>query len=60
VAVLSAPHQPKWDCSSASELGNREIGELLHISTRTVEKHIAALLTKLDVPDRPTLIERIR
>ncbi len=40
-------------------LGNRDIGRRLHISPRTVEKHISALLTKLTVPDRRTLIERI-
>jgi DNA-binding CsgD family transcriptional regulator len=40
-------------------LGNRDIGRRLHISPRTVEKHIAALLTKLTAPDRRALIERI-
>lgn len=40
-------------------LGNRDIGRRLHISPRTVEKHITALLTKLTAPDRRTLIERI-
>jgi DNA-binding CsgD family transcriptional regulator len=40
-------------------LGNRDIGERLHISPRTVEKHIAALQTKLAVPDRRTLITRM-
>jgi DNA-binding CsgD family transcriptional regulator len=40
-------------------LGNRDIGERLHISPRTVEKHIAALLSKLTAPDRRTLIDRI-
>ena len=39
-------------------LGNRAIGDRLHISPRTVEKHIAALLTKLSAPDRSTLIDR--
>lgn len=40
-------------------LGNRDIGQRLHISPRTVEKHVAALLTKLTAPDRRTLVERI-
>jgi len=40
-------------------LRNRDIGERLHISIRTVEKHTAALLTKLAVPDRRTLITRM-
>lgn len=40
-------------------LGNRDIGRRLHISPRTVEKHVTALLTKLTAPDRRTLIERI-
>jgi DNA-binding CsgD family transcriptional regulator len=43
----------------AEHLGNRAIGERLHISPRTVEKHIAALLGKLAVPDRNALIERL-
>ncbi|HET6208757.1 MAG TPA: AAA family ATPase [Jatrophihabitans sp.] len=40
-------------------LGNRAIGDRLHISPRTVEKHVAALLTKLSAPDRSTLIDRL-
>jgi len=40
-------------------LANREIGERLHISPRTVEKHIAGLQTKLAVPDRRALITRL-
>jgi DNA-binding CsgD family transcriptional regulator len=40
-------------------LGNREIGDRLHISPRTVEKHIAALLTKLALPNRRALIDRM-
>ncbi|HEU5268919.1 MAG TPA: LuxR C-terminal-related transcriptional regulator, partial [Jatrophihabitans sp.] len=40
-------------------LGNRAIGERLHISPRTVEKHIAALTGKLAVPDRQALIGRL-
>jgi DNA-binding CsgD family transcriptional regulator len=37
-------------------LGNRDIGTRLHISPRTVEKHVAALLSKLMLPDRRALI----
>jgi DNA-binding CsgD family transcriptional regulator len=40
-------------------LDNRTIGQRLHISHRTVESHIAALLAKLCVPDRRALIHRI-
>jgi predicted ATPase/DNA-binding CsgD family transcriptional regulator len=36
---------------------NREIAERLHLSVRTVESHIAALLRKLAVPDRAALAE---
>jgi DNA-binding CsgD family transcriptional regulator len=41
-------------------LGNRAIGDRLHISPRTVEKHVAALLGKLAVPDRNALITALR
>jgi len=37
-------------------LRNREIAQRLHVSVRTVESHIAALLRKLGVPDRTALI----
>jgi DNA-binding CsgD family transcriptional regulator/tetratricopeptide (TPR) repeat protein len=40
-------------------LGDRDIGERLRISPRTVEKHIAALQTKLALPDRRALINRM-
>ena len=40
-------------------LGNRDIGARLHISPRTVEKHVAALLSKLMLPDRRALIDVI-
>lgn len=38
-------------------LRNREIAERLHLSVRTVESHIAALLRKLAVTDRAGLVE---
>ncbi|MEV7808666.1 LuxR C-terminal-related transcriptional regulator [Microbispora sp. NPDC088329] len=41
----------------AERLRNREIAERLHISVRTVESHIAALLRKLGAPDRAALAE---
>src|SRR3954468_2808935 len=41
----------------ADRLRNREIAERLHVSVRTVESHIAALLRKLDVNDRAALAE---
>lgn len=31
---------------------NREIGDILYISPRTVTTHITAILAKLDVPSR--------
>ncbi|AKU18562.1 hypothetical protein VV02_02265 [Luteipulveratus mongoliensis] len=37
-------------------LSNREIGERLHISPRTVEKHISSALVKLGEADRAALI----
>ncbi|MEV5745008.1 LuxR C-terminal-related transcriptional regulator [Microbispora rosea] len=43
--------------SVAERLRNREIAERLHVSVRTVESHIAALLRKLDAPDRAALAE---
>ncbi|HEX3588367.1 MAG TPA: LuxR C-terminal-related transcriptional regulator, partial [Pseudonocardiaceae bacterium] len=36
--------------------GNREIATRLHISHRTVEKHVASLLAKADRPNRAALI----
>lgn len=39
-------------------LDTRGIAERLHISPRTVEKHVASLLTKTDTPDRPALAKR--
>jgi predicted ATPase/DNA-binding CsgD family transcriptional regulator len=41
----------------AERLRNREIAGRLHVSVRTVESHIAALLRKLDVTDRAALAE---
>jgi predicted ATPase/DNA-binding CsgD family transcriptional regulator len=40
----------------AGRLRNREIAERLHVSVRTVESHVAALLRKLGVADRAALI----
>jgi DNA-binding CsgD family transcriptional regulator len=41
----------------AGRLGNREIAARLHLSPRTVEKHVAALLTKTGLPNRTALSE---
>src|SRR6266487_519478 len=41
----------------AERLRNREIAARLHLSVRTVESHIAALLRKLGAPDRVALAE---
>lgn len=41
-------------------LGNREIGDRLHLSPRTVEKHVAALLSKTAMPNRAALCELAR
>ena len=41
----------------AERLRNREIADRLHLSVRTVESHIAALLHKLDAIDRAALAE---
>lgn len=40
-------------------LGNKAIADRLHISPRTVEKHMSALLIKLGVPDRTAVIHLI-
>jgi DNA-binding NarL/FixJ family response regulator len=34
-----------------TDLGNREIAERLHLSTRTVEGHISRLITKTGPPN---------
>jgi len=41
----------------AERLRNREIAGRLHVSVRTVESHVAALLRKLGVADRTALAE---
>jgi predicted ATPase/DNA-binding CsgD family transcriptional regulator len=41
----------------ANRLHNREIADRLYISVRTVESHISALLRKLGVSDRASLVE---
>ncbi|WP_018348874.1 helix-turn-helix transcriptional regulator [Longispora albida] len=38
-------------------LGNQEIGQRLYISARTAEKHVASLLSKLDLTDRAALCD---
>ncbi|MGV9293617.1 helix-turn-helix transcriptional regulator [Amycolatopsis sp. NPDC003676] len=38
-------------------LGNRALSQRMHISVRTVEKHVASLLAKTQAPDRTTLCE---
>jgi DNA-binding CsgD family transcriptional regulator len=44
----------------ADRLSNREIAELLYLSPRTVEKHVAALLAKLGGEDRGGLARLAR
>jgi DNA-binding NarL/FixJ family response regulator len=41
----------------AERLRNREIADRLHVSVRTVESHVAALLRKLGVTDRAALAD---
>ncbi|MEO3860974.1 LuxR C-terminal-related transcriptional regulator [Acrocarpospora sp. B8E8] len=41
----------------AERLRNREIADRLHVSVRTVESHIAALLRKLGATDRAALVD---
>nr|WP_157527058.1 LuxR family transcriptional regulator [Kibdelosporangium sp. MJ126-NF4]CEL12791.1 transcriptional regulator, SARP family [Kibdelosporangium sp. MJ126-NF4]CTQ98477.1 transcriptional regulator, SARP family [Kibdelosporangium sp. MJ126-NF4] len=40
-----------------NRLGNREIADQLHLSPRTVERHISSLLTKTGLPNRKALGE---
>jgi DNA-binding CsgD family transcriptional regulator len=44
-------------CLLADRLSNREIAARLHVSPRTVEKHVAGLLAKTGLPDRIALAE---
>jgi len=44
----------------ADRLSNRELAERLFVSPRTVEKHVAALLTKLGAEDRNALAQLAR
>jgi DNA-binding CsgD family transcriptional regulator len=44
-------------CLLADRLSNREIAARLHLSPRTVEKHVASLLSKTGRPDRVALAE---
>ena len=39
----------------ADRMGNKAIGTRLHISPRTVEKHVASLIAKTGQPDRESL-----
>ncbi|MFI7120010.1 helix-turn-helix transcriptional regulator [Amycolatopsis sp. NPDC049868] len=41
----------------AERMGNKDIGARLHISPRTVEKHVASLLAKTGLADRAALAE---
>src|SRR5262245_47881999 len=41
----------------AERLRNREIADRLHVSVRTVESHVGALMRKLGVADRAALVE---
>ncbi len=43
----------------AKGLANREVGAALHRSERTVEKHVAALLVKLNARDRHAAVRRL-
>jgi DNA-binding CsgD family transcriptional regulator len=44
----------------ADRLANREIAARLYVSPRTVEKHVAALLSKLGAADRAGLVQLAR
>jgi DNA-binding CsgD family transcriptional regulator len=44
----------------AKGLRNREIGERLYISERTVARHMTAVLSKLGVPTRTAAVEAAR
>jgi DNA-binding NarL/FixJ family response regulator len=39
----------------AQRLGNREIADRLHLSLRTVEKHVSSLIVKTGMPNRIAL-----
>jgi DNA-binding NarL/FixJ family response regulator len=44
----------------AQRLSNRDIAARLHLSARTVEKHVASLLLKLDAAGRGELRDHAR
>lgn len=47
-----------WQCVAqiAEGLTNREVGERLYLSPRTVEKHVERLLAKAGVASRSQLV----
>jgi DNA-binding NarL/FixJ family response regulator len=44
----------------AAGLGNHEIARRLVLSEKTVRNHVAAILVKLQVPDRATAVAKAR
>ena len=50
--------KPKCCCGSVAGKSNREIGEILDISPRTVNKHLEQIFVKLGVENRASAAAR--
>jgi len=57
-APTISPREREVLLAVADRLTNAEIADRLHVSVRTVESHVSALLRKLDARDRRELAAR--
>jgi DNA-binding NarL/FixJ family response regulator len=56
VAITFTPREKEVLHLLASGLSNIQIGDRLHLSPRTVEKHVSSLLNKTDTSNRSELL----